>query len=70
MTNSVESGGSKPLSRSVLSCVGLCAAASAVYGFWLAWEPLGYIVGGVLGILGVARILQREAEAELPPIED
>lgn len=27
-------------------CV-LCGAGAAVYGLWMAWEPAGWIVGGV-----------------------
>lgn len=27
-------------------------AAAAVYGLWLAWHPLGFIVGGLAGAAG------------------
>jgi hypothetical protein len=26
----------------------LCGCALLAYGFWLAWHPLGFIVGGLL----------------------
>ena len=34
----------------LLECIGL---AAIVYGAWLAWHPLGWIVGGVGIIVGV-----------------
>ena len=34
----------------VLSVLALCSAAAVAYGFWLAWEPLGFIVPGLAGL--------------------
>jgi hypothetical protein len=30
----------------------VAGAAAAVYGLWLAWHPLGFIVGGLLAAAG------------------
>ena len=30
----------------------LAGGASFVYGAWLAWHPLGFMVGGILGSAG------------------
>lgn len=38
----------------------LVAFGLIAYGFWVAWEPLGYIVGGALLAL-VAVLLDRSA---------
>ncbi|MBS1803523.1 MAG: hypothetical protein JST28_09150 [Acidobacteria bacterium] len=32
----------------VLDVMFLLGLAAASYGFWLAWHPLGFIVGGLL----------------------
>ncbi len=34
----------------------VAGAASVAFGAWLAWPPAGYIVGGVLALLGGIKI--------------
>lgn len=29
----------------------VCGLALAAYGFWLAWHPLGFILGGLMLII-------------------
>lgn len=31
--------------------IGLCGSGLLAYGAWLAWHPLGFIVGGVMSII-------------------
>ncbi|RKQ70132.1 hypothetical protein [Oceanibaculum indicum] len=37
----------------VSDLIGLCAIASISYGAWLIYEPAGYIVSGVIVLLGM-----------------
>ena len=37
-----------------ITALGLSAFGSIAYGFWLAWEPLGWIAGGVFLLIAVA----------------
>jgi hypothetical protein len=36
------------LRKIVFDLLFLCGCALLAYGFWLAWHPLGFIVGGAL----------------------
>ncbi|MEZ0212448.1 MAG: hypothetical protein ACAH27_05790 [Xanthobacteraceae bacterium] len=38
----------------VRDLVGVAAFASISYGFWLVYEPAGFIVGGALAMTAVA----------------
>jgi len=44
------------MSVAITNTVILVGLASAGYGFWLAWPPLGYIVGG-LSAIGLAVLI-------------
>lgn len=47
----------------VMDGFALIGAAATVYGFHLAWHPLGWIVGGLLG-LGIAASMARLGKGE------
>lgn len=39
---------------------GIAGAASVTYGFWLAWPPLGFIVGGGIVLAAVIILAGRD----------
>jgi hypothetical protein len=38
----------------------LCGLGAAAYGFWLAWRPLGFILGGA-AVAGLGILYERGA---------
>jgi hypothetical protein len=55
------------LSKTIPDLIFLVGLGALSYGFWLAWRPLGFIVGGIVlaaagGLLG--RDAQRRAESK------
>ncbi len=57
----------KRLQKLAYDLLFLCGCGVCVYGLWLAWRPLGFIVGGiVLAAIGFlsAYNLARPAESE------